>query len=206
MQTSAPFLQDAYRFISAFLEGTDGAAPSMADIRTARPGDEGAIAALVAGLSTRSRHYRFFIPLRELPPKMLARFTHADPATELTLFATVMVDGVEELVGMANYVVEREFNRAEYAVVVDDARQGQGIAHRLLAALEVAARGAGLDCLFGEVLTENTAMLAFAEKEGFTFGQHPDDPALVLSWKSLRPAQLAQSFDMERNASACCHA
>jgi acetyltransferase len=206
MQTTTLFLADAYRFISGLLEELEEPPQSSVGTRTARPGDEAAIAALVAGLSPQSRHYRFFIPLRELPPMMLARFTHADPASELTLFATAEYDGVEHLVGMANYVVEREFNRAEYAVVVHDGWQGQGIAHRLVTALEDTARNAGLDCLFGEILTENEAMLAFAEKEGFTFGQHPDDPALTLSWKSLRPAQLAQSFDMGRGATACCQA
>jgi GNAT superfamily N-acetyltransferase len=210
MNTAAPFLQEAVRFISGLLDDIDDLPASdvpaaAVGIRAARAGDEAAVSALVAGLSAQSRHYRFFIPLRELPPKMLARFTHADPASELTLFATARVDGREVLVGMANYVVEQALQRAEYAVVVDDAWQGQGIAHRLLAALEERARKAGLDCLFGEVLTENTAMLAFAEKQGFEVGRHPDDVALTLTWKNLRHDQMAPRFEMERGASACCH-
>ncbi len=209
MLAAAPFLHQAFHFINAMIGDDEdlplSPSPSAVALRAARAGDEAAVSALVAGLSAHSRHYRFFFPLRELPPKMVTRFTHANPASELTLFATARIDGREVLVGMANYVVEQARKRAEYAVVVDDAWQGQGIAHRLLAALEARARQAGLDCLFGEVLTENTPMLAFAEKEGFSMGRHPDDAALMMTWKSLRQDHSAQSFDMEASARACCH-
>ncbi len=196
---TAPILTDAIRFVQGLFEDL----PSVR-IRPVRASDKVAIAAMVAGLSMQTRQYRFFYPLHTLPEKILERFTHADPQSEMTLLAYTIVNGAETLVGMANYVVEQAGRRAEYAVVVDDHWQGHGIARRLLRALEEQARKAKLDCLFGEIMNDNLPMVAFARKEGFSFGKHPDDASLRVSWKSIRPAFALQGFDMER-ADCACH-
>lgn len=198
MQTASPLLNDAYRFI----QGLFADLPAVS-IRPVRSGDRAAIAAMVDRLSMQTRQYRFFYPLHTLPEKMLERFTHAEPASEMTLVAHALVDGADTIVGMANYVVEQAGNRAEYAVVVDDHWHGRGIARRLLRTLEQRASQAGIDSLFGEVLKDNLGMLAFARKEGYSFSKHPDDASLSISSKLLRPALNGQGFDMERDSCAC---
>ncbi|HTD02573.1 GNAT family N-acetyltransferase [Undibacterium sp.] len=154
-------------------------------IRAARQDDGPAIQALVGRLSLKSRYYRFFFPIHSLSDEMLVRFTHAYPESEVTLLAQMEQDGMEVVVGMANYVVEAQSGKAEYAVVVADEWQQQGIATRLLKNLTCIASTAGLEAIYGDVLAENTGMLRLLSKMGFSVGVHSDGGYLRSTWKSL---------------------
>lgn len=154
-------------------------------IRAARREDGPAIQALVSRLSLKSRYYRFFFPMHSLSAELLARFTHADPESEVTLLAYAEQDGKDIVVGMANYVVEAREGKAEYAVVVADEWQQQGIATRLLKNLSCIAGTAGLKKIYGDVLAENTGMLHLLYKLGFSSGPHSDGAYLRATWKTL---------------------
>ncbi|GGC79322.1 GNAT family N-acetyltransferase [Undibacterium terreum] len=154
-------------------------------IRAARQNDGPAIQALVSGLSLKSRYYRFFFPIHTLSDEMLARFTHAYPESEVTLLAYAEQDGREVVVGMANYVVEAKSGKAEYAIVVADAWQKQGIASRLIKNLICIASTAGLEAMYGDVLAENTGMLRLLNKLGFSNDAHSDGAYLRSTSKSL---------------------
>ncbi|MFZ6649035.1 GNAT family N-acetyltransferase [Undibacterium sp. TJN25] len=154
-------------------------------LRAARLDDGPAIQALVSSLSLKSRYYRFFFPIQALSDEMTARFTHAYPESEVTLLAFVETGGEEILVGMANYVVEMQSGQAEYAVVVADAWQQQGIASRLIKNLICIASTAGIEKIYGDVLAENTGMQRLLNKLGFNIGMHGDGGYLRTTWKSL---------------------
>jgi acetyltransferase len=154
-------------------------------VRAARAGDGPAIQAFISGLSLRSRYYRFFFPLNSLSDDMLARFTHAYPDTEVTLLACVDEGGGQRVIGMANYAVETGTGQAEYAIVVADDWQRQGIGSRLLKQLTCIASSAGLEGLYGDILSENAAMLGMLRKFGFAAERHPDGGYLRRSSKSL---------------------
>ncbi|MES2070203.1 MAG: GNAT family N-acetyltransferase [Pseudomonadota bacterium] len=160
-------------------------ASTAVSIRAARQDDGPSIQALVSRLSLKSRYYRFFFPLHSLSDDMLARFTHAYPESDVSLLACVEQDGKELVVGMANYVVEAKSGQAEYAVVVADDWQHQGIATRLIKNLICIASTAGLEKLYGDVLAENTPMLRLLSRLGFSSGPHADGGYLRTTWKSL---------------------
>ncbi|MES2105818.1 MAG: GNAT family N-acetyltransferase [Pseudomonadota bacterium] len=160
-------------------------AQAAVSVRAARQGDGAAIQALLGRLSVKSRYYRFFFPMQSLSDEMLARFTHAYPESEVTLLALTELDGKEIVIGMANYVVEAKAGKAEYAVVVADEWQKQGIATRLIKNLTCIASTAGLETLYGDVLAENTGMLRLLHKLGFSSGAHSDGAYLRTTWKSL---------------------
>ncbi|WP_394778608.1 GNAT family N-acetyltransferase [Undibacterium sp.] len=154
-------------------------------LRAAREEDGPLIQALVRRLSLKSRYYRFFFPIHTLSDEMMARFTHAWPESEVTLLALAEVDGEEVVVGMANYVVEMQSGKAEYAIVVADAWQKQGIASRLIKNLICIASTAGIEKIYGDVLAENAGMLRLLRKLGFTVDTHSDGGYLRSTWKSL---------------------
>jgi acetyltransferase len=154
-------------------------------IRAARPDDGALVQALVRGLSATSRYQRFFYPLYELPPGTLARFSQADPLHDMTLLAVVEQDGHEVAVGMAQYAADWPHSSCEFALVVDDAWQRNGIAARLLRNLMDVARAAGIERIEGEILADNLAMRHLLDKLGFAFGPHPDGGYLRKTWQAL---------------------
>jgi RimJ/RimL family protein N-acetyltransferase len=154
-------------------------------IRTVKPDDGALLQELVGSLSLNSRYRRFFYPIRELTPDLLARFTQSDPAGSMTLLAVVYDKGREVAIGMAQCVAEPYPEVGEFAVVVADAWHRAGIATRLLRRLICTARTAGIERLEGDVLSENEPMLRLLMGMGFEFGPHPDGAYLTRAHRGL---------------------
>ncbi len=138
------------------------------ELRPIRPEDAELEQNFVRSLSEESRYMRFMRAIDELTPEMLVRFTQIDYDREMAFVALHESNGVETEVGVARYSVEPDGESAEFAVVVSDAWHGQGIGSLLIEALIESARQRGVRELIGEVLPRNRAMLALAERMGFT--------------------------------------
>jgi acetyltransferase len=140
-------------------------------LRRLTPGDSGEVQAFVRGLSSRSRYERFFTSVSELSPKQLERIT-AGAGLSLGAF-----DAAGRLVGLAEYARSSELE-AEFAIVVGDEWQGQGLGAQLVGALLEHAKRSGIARLAGVTHTRNRAMRILARRLGF--GVQPDeDPDLV---------------------------
>ncbi|MGE0290604.1 MAG: GNAT family N-acetyltransferase, partial [Bradyrhizobium sp.] len=136
-------------------------------LRPIRPEDARIEQAFVRGLSPEAKYLRFMQSLQELTPEMLVRFTQIDYDLEMALIAVVSQGGQEREVAVARYVVNPDRRSCEFAIVVADAWHRKGIGHRLMQRLIEIARVRGLDTMEGEVLAQNTEMLALAEALGF---------------------------------------
>lgn len=158
---------------------------SRVTIRTMQPQDAEIEQAFVRGLSTRSRFLRFFSGIRELSPGLLENLTNPDFPRSYALIATVCADNREKQVAVARFAHTEEKGVAEFAVVVDDAWQGIGLATRLLRAIISAAAIAGVRRLEGLVLKENAAMLRLAENFGFGLSGYEGDASIVRIHKDL---------------------
>jgi acetyltransferase len=137
-------------------------------IRPIRPQDAAMEQEFVRHLSDDSRYYRFMQTLRELSPRKLEYMTSIDYDRHMALVATVPRSGVEIEIAVARYVVSPDGASCEFAIAVDDAWQGSGVAGILMAALMDAARLGGLKTMEGFVLAGNHKMLKFARQLGFT--------------------------------------
>lgn len=136
-------------------------------IRPIWPEDATALQDFVRGLSARSKYYRFFNAMNELPPKTLVRYTQIDYAREMTLVALVDDPGQTRMVGEANYSRLPDGETCEFALVVADGMAGQGLGAALMRALMDTARAYGLRFIEGEVLANNQSMRALMESLGF---------------------------------------
>lgn len=145
---------------------------TLAVIRPATPGDAPAIQSMVRSLSPTSRYSRFFSGVQELSPEWLARFSRAEPRTDVSLLAALLRDGRETLVGMGQYAADPYPERCDFAVLVADEWQGRGLGQRLLRNLECLAREAGFERIEGEVLTHNSTMLGLAHAMGYETRRH----------------------------------
>jgi len=134
--------------------------------------------AFVAGLSDRTGYHRLLSP-RKPQPDELWRMTHVDYAHELALIATLEADGAEQEMGVVRYVrgdTPETSEVAEFAVVIADAWQRQGLAEKLMRSLIAAAHDAGVRQLADITLYDNLAMIALARKLGFKVQRDPGNP------------------------------
>lgn len=115
-------------------------------------------------LSERSRYQRFMQHLEQLPPSLLARFTHLDYGRELALAAL----HENEFIAVGRYAPNPDGTTAEFGLVVADAWQHQGLGRVLLERLCEAARDAGYEALFGYMLADNRGMIELAARLGFS--------------------------------------
>ncbi|WP_018506686.1 bifunctional acetate--CoA ligase family protein/GNAT family N-acetyltransferase [Thiobacillus thioparus] len=144
-------------------------------IRPIRPEDADLTQGFVRSLSEESKYFRFMDAVRELSPTMLARLTQIDYTREMALLALTEIDGREVELGVARYAINPDAESCEFALVVDDRWQKQGIGHKLMDVLMDVARSKGLKVMEGEVLKTNRPMLKLVEALGFHIEVHPED-------------------------------
>ena len=147
-------------------------------IRPIRPEDAGIEQAFIRKLSERAKYFRFMQPITELSPQMLARFTQIDYSREMALIAVVYVDGAETEIGVARYITNPDGKSCEFAIVIADNWQRQGIAHRLMQLLIETARSHALQIMEGEVLATNHEMLNLMVKLGFSINPSEEETSM----------------------------
>jgi acetyltransferase len=148
-------------------------------IRPIRPQDSGMEQEFIRHLSDDTRYFRFMGSLRELSSTKLRFFTQIDYDQHMAFVATVMREGQETEIGVARYVAIEKPGVCEFAITVDDAWQGAGVAGMLMYSLQIAAREHGFKTMEGIVLAGNHKMLRFARQLGFRCYHEPGEPDVV---------------------------
>ena len=164
-------------------------------LRPIRPEDAHGLQTFIQGLSERSRYMRFVSMMRELTPRMLARYTQIDYHRELALVVTTRVPNpadrgreTEIIIGLAHYLRHADGQGAEYALVIGDDWQRLGLGGCLMKKLLVAAREQGLEYIDGVVLTENRPMLELMKQLGFVSERDTEDSSVRRVWFDLTQA------------------
>jgi acetyltransferase len=148
-------------------------------VRAIRPEDEPLIIAFHAGHSEHTIRMRFFSMVKTLSRDSLIRLCHLDYDREMALVAVHRdAAGAPHLVGVSRYYLHPETGVAEFAVVVGDAWQGQGLGWHLMRRLIDVARERGVRRLVGHILSENAPMLQLAGELGFAL--RPGDDVGVM--------------------------
>jgi len=150
-------------------------------VRPIRPDDAPLLQAFVRRLSPRSRRFRFFVALAELSAAQLDRFVNVEPTRGLALVAVAAGRDGSSIVGEARYALEHDHDHAEFAVVVADDFQRRGLGRHLVSRLMTTAWRRGVRRLFGEIKSDNRAMLGLAMHLGFRLRGSLDDESVVLA-------------------------
>jgi acetyltransferase len=148
-------------------------------IRAIRPEDEALIIAFHASHSENTIRMRFFSLVKTLSRDSLIRLCHLDYNRELALVAVLREGEQTKIAGVSRYYLHPESGDAEFAVVVGDAWQRQGLGKHLMERLISAARERGVKRLVGLVLSENHPMLALMRKLGFAHEKEEDGVVTV---------------------------
>ena len=131
-------------------------------------------------LSADEVRMRFMYPLKALTHDLAVRLTQLDANRDIALVlaapAPVGEAQIYAVVRASHTPSYRHRIRtdAEFAIVIPQALSGQGLGKKLMLALIQRCQAAGIRSLWGDVLAENTAMLALARKLEFTVQKHPD--------------------------------
>jgi acetyltransferase len=141
---------------------------SEATVRAIGPEDEPLIIALHASHSEHTIRMRFFSMVKTLSRDSLIRLCHLDYDREMALVAVRREAGEDRILGVSRYYLSRETGEAEFALVVGDAYQRQGLGKHLMDRLIGVARERGVKMLTGLILAENTPMLRLTASLGFS--------------------------------------
>ncbi|MBO0723030.1 MAG: GNAT family N-acetyltransferase [Blastocatellia bacterium] len=118
-----------------------------------------------ARLSLQSRYQRFFSPLRELSPSLVAYLTEIDYVDHFAYGAFANIQGEPALIGVARYIRSAEQPQsAEVAIAVIDEYHRRGLGQQLLVALAHAALENGITRFHGNALLENRPLLQLLRK------------------------------------------
>jgi len=139
------------------------------EIRPIRPEDEPAHSEFFDSLDSEDIRFRFFGVIRHPEHGQIARFTQIDYDREIA-FIAAEVEPPQRTLGVVRAVFDRAHCTAEFAVIVRSSIKGGGLGRLLLVKLIDYCRRAGAERLIGQVMQDNTRMLALARELGFKLG------------------------------------
>ncbi|WP_104982193.1 bifunctional acetate--CoA ligase family protein/GNAT family N-acetyltransferase [Sorangium cellulosum] len=162
------------------LEGKDG---QTFTIRPIRPEDEPLLVKFHQGLSERTVRLRYFHPMQldlRTAHERLTRVCFADYDREMALVVERPPAGGadREIIGVGRLSKLPGTNDSEFALLISDQHQRQGLGARLLGMLVQIARDEGLSRIGADILGENVEMQRVAQKLGFKLTRDLEDSTL----------------------------
>jgi len=137
-------------------------------LRPIRPEDEPLEHELLASLSHETIRTRFFSSMRDFSHEWLILFCNIDYDRHMAIVAEITENGKRKIIGVGRLVMEPDFQSGEFAIVIHDRYQREGLGYKLVEMLIGIGRERGLEEVVGNVLAENEKMLKLARKLGFT--------------------------------------
>ncbi len=155
-----------------------GAAATLRDgttvfVRPVRPEDEPLYGPFFKATTQQDLRLRFFAPVKEFGHAFTARFTQIDYARAMAFIA--LEESTGELLGVVRLHADANYDKGEYAILVRSDLKGRGLGWQLMQMIVEYARAEGLKTIEGQVLGENTTMLAMCRELGFDIAPDPMD-------------------------------
>jgi acetyltransferase len=158
-------------------------------VRPVRPEDEPLILEAFRRLDPADVRMRFFAAIKEMPHEHAARLIQIDYDREMALIGFGESGGISGPVGIARLSADPDNRKAEFAIIIRSDLKGHGLGATMMRLLIDYARSRGIGALVGDVLAENTAMLALARDLGFSFSAAPQEAGVIrVSLPLTKPA------------------
>ena len=148
-------------------------------LRPIRPEDEPLEYEMLSTLSEDTLRGRFFQVIKNIGHEMLIRYCNIDYDREMAIVAEVREGERRRLIGIGRLIIETDFKKGEFAVVVHDDYQHRGLGYKLVDTVIGIGQEKGLEKIYGLVLTDNQAMLRICEELGFHRRDSSDDTTWV---------------------------
>jgi acetyltransferase len=152
-------------------------------LRPIRPEDEPLLVKFHGTLSERSVSRRYFHAIAlsaRVAHERLTRICFIDYDREMALVASHQdpTTGEPEILGVGRLSKIRETNEAEFALLIADKFQGQGLGTTLLDRLIQVGRDEKVTRIVGDILPENIEMQRVCKKLGFRLTRPPGEPVI----------------------------
>jgi acetyltransferase len=122
---------------------------------------------------------RFFAPVRQFTHSFIARFTQIDYARAMAFIAIEEPSG--RMLGVVRLHANANYDSGEYAILVRSDLKGRGLGWLLMQMIIDYARAEGIRTIEGQVLRENTTMLAMCRELGFQIVTDPEDAEICIA-------------------------
>ncbi len=133
-------------------------------VRPIRPEDEPLIHELLRHVTLQDLRLRFFAPMKHFSHEFIARLTQLDYARAMAFVA--FDEATNELVGVVRIHSDSIYETGEYAILLRSDLKGRGLGWALMQMIIEYARSEGLKTISGDVLADNTVMLAMCRSLG----------------------------------------
>lgn len=153
----------------------DGTALHM---RPVRADDAERLHRSLAQLSPEARRQRFLAPVASFSNEFVQGLTEGASERQHVLLVLRKESGEEISIAGGRFIVgdtPETRDTCEFALIIGDVWQGQGIGRRLLQALIAEAQARNLRQMVGHILLDNRTMLTLARHSGFSIEACPGD-------------------------------
>jgi acetyltransferase len=148
---------------------------SQVTLRAIRPEDEAAWRELISVCSPESIRFRFNYIFQGTTHEMASRYCIIDYDREMAILAEKAENGSRKILGVGRFRMDKTRESADYAILVGDPWQGQGIGKLLTNYCVEIAKGWGLKQLVAETCRPNARMLGILHKQGFVEKETGED-------------------------------
>jgi acetyltransferase len=155
-------------------------------VRPLRPEDEPLVHEFLQKVTSEDLRLRFFAPIRHFDHTFLARLTQLDYGRAMAFAA--FDQATREPLGIVRVHADANYEKGEYAILVRSDLKGRGIGWALMELIIRYAQSEKLHCIEGQVLRENTTMLAMCRELGFRIADDPCDKAIKIATLHLASA------------------
>jgi RimJ/RimL family protein N-acetyltransferase len=131
---------------------------------------------------------RFFASMREVSHALLDRLIHYDPARAMAFI--VIDEQSKKMLGVVRLHDDTGGENAEFAILVRSQLKDHGVGWLLMKHMIEFSKHKNLKTVRGQVLSENSAMLAMCAELGFHIADDPDDPGAKTVTLPVRTAHL----------------
>ncbi len=119
---------------------------------------------------------RFFASMRDVSHAMLDKLIHYDPVCAMAFIAVDKKN--RKMLGVVRLHDDPSGESAEFAILVRSQLKGRGVGWLLMKHMIEFSNYKNLKMVRGQVLSENTTMLAMCTELGFHIAGDPDDPGV----------------------------
>jgi acetyltransferase len=143
-------------------------------LRPIRPEDEQMEGEMFKTFSEETQRFRFFGPIKSITHEMLIRFTQIDYDREIAIIAEQSEQGRKKMLGVVRVIADPYNQTAEFAIVVGDPWQKQGLGTHMMEHVLSIAKQRGIKKMYAYTLHDNTSMLHLFEKFQFVINRQED--------------------------------
>jgi len=131
---------------------------------------------------------RFFASMREVSHALLDKLLHYDPARAMAFIA--VDEQSQKMLGVVRLHDDTSGENAEFAILVRSRLKDHGVGWLLIKHMIEFSKHKDLKTVRGQVLSENSAMLAMCAELGFHIADDPHDPGVKTVTLPVRTAHL----------------